>query len=66
MLKKNSITFDQLSQQTLEQSPQKPIRNRDIAKARKLIALGRSTQNIIDLTNLTEREVLILIELEKA
>ncbi len=41
MLKKNSITFDQLRQQTLEQSPQKPIRNRDIAKARKLIALGR-------------------------
>ena len=64
---KTNITFAQQSrQQVLEQKPQKLLRNKDISKAQKLIALGRSTQFIQDHTNLTEREVLILIELEKA
>lgn len=60
------MTLEQKSEQeSLQQDPDEILSNNAILLAQKLIANGRSSQYIQEITKLTEREVLILIELEK-
>ena len=60
------MTLEQKSEQeSLQQDPDEILSNNAILLAQKLIANGRSSQYIQEITKLTEREVLILIEFEK-
>lgn len=59
------MTLEQQSKESLQQDPDEVLSNNAILLAQKLIANGRSSQYIQEITKLTEREVLILIELEK-
>lgn len=56
----------QLKQEGLQQGREEGEYLKAIAIAKKLIVQGRSIQYIQDLTNLSESEVIGLIELEKA
>lgn len=55
----------QLKQKGIHQDPDEILSNNAILLAQKLITKGRSNQYIQKITKLTEREVLILKELEK-
>ena len=55
----------QSKKESLQQDPDEILSNKAILLAQKFIAKGRSNQYIQEITKLTEREVLILIELEK-
>lgn len=55
----------QSKKESLQQDPDEILSNNAILLAQKLISKGRSSQYIQEITKLTEREVLILIELEK-
>ena len=59
------MTLEQQSKESLQQDPDEVLSNNAILLAQKLIANGRSSQYIQEITKLTESEVLILIELEK-
>lgn len=64
--KETIMTFaHQLKQQGREEGREEGIHLNAISIAKKLIAQGRSIQYIQDLTNLSEKEVIGLVELEK-
>ncbi len=54
-----------LKQKGIQQDPDEILSNNAILLAQSLIAKGRSSQYIQEITKLTEREILILKELEK-